>query len=166
MATTRATTSGELNGRHVLVAFLSFFGIIFAVNGYFLYSALRTYTGVVAVEPYRKGLNYNDRIAADDAQASLGWTHALDAARSGSVILMLKTTDGAPVAGLTLRGTLGRPSTREHDRTLAFQEVAPGRYQAEVGELEAGTWVAGIEAATVSGQTAVYRGRNRLWLKP
>ncbi len=56
---------GALTGRHVLLIFLAFFGSIFAVNGWFLYSALSTHTGVVAVEPYRKGLAYNERIARD-----------------------------------------------------------------------------------------------------
>jgi len=70
-----------LRGRHVLFAFLGFFGVIFAVNGVFLYAALSTHTGVVANEPYRKGLNYNQRIAAFQAQEQLGW--AEDDARSG-----------------------------------------------------------------------------------
>ena len=56
----------NLNGRHVLIGLLLFFGTIFAVNGYFMFVALSTYTGVVADEPYRKGLAYNARIAADE----------------------------------------------------------------------------------------------------
>jgi nitrogen fixation protein FixH len=62
-----------LQGWHVLLYVLGFFAPIFAVNGYFLYSALSTHTGIVANEPYRKGLHYNDRIAADATQAELGW---------------------------------------------------------------------------------------------
>jgi nitrogen fixation protein FixH len=167
MATSTATTtSGGLTGRHVLLAFISFFGVIFAVNGYFLYAALGTYTGVVAQEPYRKGLHYNDRIDADAAQASLGWRHTIEAARDGAIEFTVMDRNGAPVAGLGLGGAIGRPSTREHDRVLAFAEVAPGRYRASAGALEPGTWVASVEAATAAGATTVYRGRNRLWLKP
>ena len=34
----------QLSGRHVLIIFCSFFGVIFVVNGYFLFSALVTHT--------------------------------------------------------------------------------------------------------------------------
>ena len=54
-----ASAAARLDGRHVLMMLFAFFGVIFAVNGYFLFSALSTHTGVVAVEPYRKGLAYN-----------------------------------------------------------------------------------------------------------
>ena len=62
-----------LTGRHVLLAMLAFFGVIFAVNGAFLYFALGSHSGVVAVEPYRKGLAYNQAIAAAEAQERRGW---------------------------------------------------------------------------------------------
>ena len=40
----------------MLWAFLAFFGTVFAVNGAMIYAAVSTYTGLVANEPYRKGL--------------------------------------------------------------------------------------------------------------
>ena len=63
-----------LRGRHVLWAFLGFFATVFVVNGAMIYSAVSTHSGLVANEPYRKGLHYNERIAADERQARLGWT--------------------------------------------------------------------------------------------
>src|SRR5688572_2876208 len=79
-----------LRGGHVLAAFLAFFGVIFAVNGVFLYMALSTHTGLVAQEPYRKGLHYNDRIAAAERQQALGWTSDLRLApESGALTLAL-----------------------------------------------------------------------------
>ncbi len=62
-----------LTGRHVALTFAGFFGVVFAVNIYFVTVALSTHTGVVANEPYRKGLKYNERIAASEQQESLGW---------------------------------------------------------------------------------------------
>jgi nitrogen fixation protein FixH len=55
-----------LRGGHVLGAFLGFFATVFVVNGALIYSAISTYSGLVANEPYRKGLQYNERIAADE----------------------------------------------------------------------------------------------------
>ena len=62
------TERGTIQGWHVLVGMIVFFGIIFAVNGVFLVSALNTHTGIVSQQPYRKGLDYNARIAADARQ--------------------------------------------------------------------------------------------------
>ena len=45
-----------LRGHHVLAGFLAFFGVVLAVNGAMIYSAISTHTGLVAIEPYRKGL--------------------------------------------------------------------------------------------------------------
>src|SRR5262249_34112510 len=78
-----------MQGRHVLVAFLAFFGTVFAVNGTLIYEAVSTHTGLVANEPYRKGLAYNARIGADERQARLGWTETLEVGRDGHVTFAL-----------------------------------------------------------------------------
>src|SRR5688572_466712 len=158
-----------LVGRHVLAAFVAFFGVIFAVNGVFLYMALSTHTGLVAQEPYRKGLHYNDRIAAAERQEALGWTSDVRLApENGALTLALTSASGLPVSGLKISGAIGRPSTAQHDTKLALFETAPGRYAAEVGAREPGDWLLTLEAARVSdaGRDIVYRLRRRLWLKP
>ena len=160
--------TGGLKGWHVLAAFIGFFGIVFAVNGVFLYSALSTYTGVVSNEPYRKGLQYNDRIAAGEIQDQLGWVADVTVAREpGQVTLVVKDKAGLPVSGLRVAGLLGRPSTNRHDIKLALREVETGRYAMDVGTLEAGSWVATVEAVWPLSETSepVYRLRKRLWLK-
>lgn len=166
--TTRADSGFELNGRHVLAAFLGFFAVIFAVNGVFLYSALSTHTGVVAQEPYRKGLEYNQRIAADERQSQLGWKETTAVARDGRLVVEIADGQGKPVAGLKIVGTLGRPSTERFDHKLAFTEPAPGRYEASAGALEAGGYLLYAEAFDSPRADAqpIYRTRQRLWLKP
>jgi nitrogen fixation protein FixH len=89
-----------LRGGHVLGIFLGFFAAVFVVNGAMIYSAVTTHSGLVANEPYRKGLHYNERIAADRRQASLGWTETLEVGRDGSVRLALTEADGRPVRGV------------------------------------------------------------------
>ena len=95
--------SQRLTGRHVLVVVVLFFGIVFAVNGVLLWKALSTHSGVVAQEPYRKGLAYNTRIAADARQAALGWSALLDVEAKGLVALTLVDATGRPVSELDLR---------------------------------------------------------------
>lgn len=155
-----------LQGRHVLMILLGFFGVVFAVNGFFLVSALSTHTGVVANEPYRKGLEYNDRIAAAERQASLGWRESLSVKTSGAITLALHDANGAPIPNLGVTAVLGRPATARFDRRLALVESVPGHYTATARALEGGSWIAGIEARTSTSDELVFQLRRRLWLKP
>jgi nitrogen fixation protein FixH len=156
-----------VQGRHVLAVFLGFFAAVFVANGAMIYSALSTHTGLVANEPYRKGLHYNERIVADARQASLGWVEALEVTRDGSVRLALAWPDGRPVTGLRIEGLLGRPATNRHDIKLALTEAAPGRYGAQARAVGEGSWIVSLEAFANRGDAdPIYRTRRRLWLKP
>jgi nitrogen fixation protein FixH len=155
-----------LQGRHVLMILLGFFGVIFAVNGFFLVSALSTHTGVVASEPYRKGLEYNDRIAADERQALLGWRESLSVETSGAIALTLHDANGAPIPNLAVTAILGRPATARFDRRLALVESERGQYTATARALEGGSWIASIEVRTSTSDGLVFQSRRRLWLKP
>jgi nitrogen fixation protein FixH len=155
-----------LQGRHVAIIFFTFFGTIFAMNGAMIYSAFSTYSGIVSNEPYRKGLNYNDRIAADARQARLGWNDAITVGRDGHVVVMLADRDGQPIAGARLDAQIGRPSTNRHDIKIDLGETAAGRYEAQVGTLDEGSWTISVDVKTTDGGVEpVYRARRRLWLK-
>lgn len=158
-------------GRHVLCAIVGFFGIIFAVNGVLIYYALATHSGLVAQEPYRKGLTYNARIAADERQEALGWSSDIKADAQGRVSLVLADAAGSPVGNLVVKGVLGRPSANRNDVDLAFKEQSPGSYVAFAGPMAPGVWLVNIEARGGSAGAAetpdpVFRARRRLWLQP
>ncbi len=156
-----------LKGRHVLWAFLGFFGTVFLANGIFLYAALSTYSGVVAQEPYRKGLDYNDRIAAGARQDELGWRTEATLTREQGLSLVLRDKAGTPVSGLSFAGFLGRPSTNQRDLQVMLTEVEPGRYTMAFDNLEPGAWLISLEAKwpATGASEPVYRLRERLWLK-
>lgn len=163
------TESSGLTGRHVLWSLIAFFGLIFAVNGYFLYAAISTYSGVVANEPYRKGLEYNQRIAADARQHELGWTESLDiAATRDNLMLDLKDKNGLPVVGLkSVRAAVGRPSTNKQDVIVDLDETAPGHYTATIPKLGDGEWLLSVNATPPANAAIdVYRLRKRIGLKP
>jgi nitrogen fixation protein FixH len=168
----RAIPSPErtLTGRHVLVLVLAFFGVVFTVNGVFLYEALSSYTGVVAQEPYRKGLRYNERIAAAERQDGLGWSAGLELRQGRRLVMTLSGKDGSPVTGLRVTGMIGRASSSRHDLTLSFVEEQAGVYAAPVRDLEPGSWLAAIEASpwrseSGDGGDVLYRLKRRLWVK-
>ncbi len=162
-----------LTGRHVLVSVVLFFATVFAVNGVMLYKALSTHSGLVAQEPYRKGLHYNERIAADERQRDLGWRETISLEASGRIDVALMDAAGKPVTGLALTSVVGRPSEGRHDRRVPLTEREPGRYVGDAGLLDAGTWLLAVEARPVLAPTAdaalrepIYRAKRRLWLKP
>jgi nitrogen fixation protein FixH len=156
-----------LRGRHVLMAVLGFFAAVFTANGVMIYSALSTYSGLVANEPYRKGLAYNERIAADERQARLGWTDTVEIGRDGRIALLVSSGDGRPVSGLKIEAVLGRPSTNRHDIKLTFGEAAPGRYEAQTAPLGEGSWLIAAEARVdARAEDPIYRSRRRVWLTP
>jgi len=156
-----------LQGRHVLGIFLAFFAAVFIANGAMVYSAVSTHTGLVANEPYRKGLHYNERIAADERQAMLGWTDKIEVGLDGRVGVVLADSGGRPVSGLKIDAVLGRPATNRHDVRLTLAEAAPGRYEAQTAPLAEGAWLIALDARTDSNaEDPVYRSQRRLWLKP
>jgi nitrogen fixation protein FixH len=163
-------SANGIKGRHVLWAMIGFFGLIFAVNGVMVYLALSTYSGLVANEPYRKGLDYNERIVADERQAKLGWTAdaAIDRRR---IVVTVNGKDGEPLAGLVVSGRAARPASARSDRSLEFKEISAGRYAASLGDATAGTWQIDIELRQslrdVRQEDAPrFQLRRRLWLEP
>jgi nitrogen fixation protein FixH len=165
MMLTSAGKARELTGRDVLFCVLAFFAVVFAVNAYFIRVALSTHTGVVANEPYRKGLQYNERIAADSRQSGLGWkSEVLLEAKNEVLSFTLSDASGLPVRGLTVTANVGRPVSSGEDVTLKLAETSPGIYSAEAKSLSQGAYIASIEAG--DGLSILYRARKRLWLKP
>jgi nitrogen fixation protein FixH len=154
-----------VTGRQVLVTVVAFFAAIFLMNGVLIYWAVATSSGLVASEPYRKGLHYNERIAAGERQSQLGWSDKLEVTRDGSMVLLLTDKAGRPVSGLKVETILGRPATSREDIRTTMVEVAPGRYEAHTAALAAGTWLVALEARDHSTDP-IYRIRRRIWLMP
>ncbi len=164
----QATRNPELKGWHVLVAVIGFFGLVFAVNGAFLFAALSTYSGVVSKQPYVKGLHYNNRIALDDRQARLGWSVTVAPLMADRPLQVeFRNRAGHGIERLEIAAVIGRPSTAEHDRTLTFKASTPGVYLADVHPLAPGSWLLSLKANRRSqlGDTETYRLKRRLWRK-
>jgi nitrogen fixation protein FixH len=155
-----------LTGRHVLASLIAFFLAVFVVNGAMIYSAISTYSGVVASEPYRKGLHYNDRIAADARQNSLHWQDSLAVHAEGGVLFSLTSADGSLVRGLSVEAVVGRPTTNRQDVKLILQPQSDGSYAGSTPSLPPGTWLVAIEARQPGSADPVFRTRRRLWITP
>ncbi len=155
----------RLTGKHVLFILLGFFGIVFAVNGVFLYSAVSTLPGEQRGATYEAGLRYNSLLAQERAQEGLHWSHKAQVIKGSRLAVTVADADGAPVAGLAIEGWLERPATAG-DRKLTFKEVDTGRYEAAVAAADAGAWILAFTAQKPRPgvEPAVYRVKERLWI--
>ena len=158
----------EITGRHVLIGLLGFFGIMLFVNGIFVYIALSTFNGLENPNAYRDGLHYNQRIAAAERQAALGWSHRLAVGEAGRLEVTIEDKAGKAVSGLAVNGDIRRPVGDGPAQPLAFDEVGSGTYAAKSAGLAPGNWIVSLDARRPRGgsEPTVYRIKERLWLKP
>lgn len=125
----------ELTGRHVLFIFNGIFGVIFAVNFTMMFMAVDTFPGLVVKNSYVASQNWNERTAA---QAELGWkTAALY--EGGKLTVSIARKDGAPVRGLAVDATIGRPTTAAQDQTIRLIP-GPDGYGTDIA-LAPGHWL-------------------------
>jgi nitrogen fixation protein FixH len=155
----------EFKGRHVLMVLCTFFGVMFVVNGIFVYYALSTFSGGDTSDPYRKGLHYNEMLAADERQAERGWRTAVayDAKAKQLRISMLDKA-AEPISGLHVAVMLSRPATNKDDRHLRLKEVSQGVYAADVG-LTPGVWVLAMASREEDEKRqSAFRLKQRLYV--
>lgn len=148
-----------ITGRHVLAWVVGFFVVVIAVDMGFLAMAYRTFPGQVSVTPYEDGVAYNRTLRQLDAQARLGWRAGAAVAPDGAVTLEVLDRAGAPVSGLTVRGSLQRPATEKGRLELTFAETAPGRYRAAPAPIS-GAWDLGVSA--LDGRGGRFEAGRRL----
>lgn len=162
---TRAWFENGIEGRHVLLGLVAFFGVMALANAALVYYAVSTFSGGDRPDPYRSGLNYNETIAAGERQAALGWQTLL-AYDAAARRLTLRFVDGAgqPVSGLKLDATLTRAVTDRDDRAVALKEAEAGVYAAEVA-LPPGAWVFSLVSRDASDGDPLFRLKRRLIVK-
>ena len=135
------------------------------VNGVMIYSAVSTYTGLVANEPYRKGLHYNDRIDADERQARLGWTTVSSSAATAAWCSCSRTPTATRSPALDRR-PLGRPSTNRYDSKLDLARDGAGRYEAQTAPLGPAAGCLAARPRTDARAETVYRTRSAYGSSP
>lgn len=124
--------------------FVGLFLVVLAVNGTMIGIAISTFNGLKTTNAYEKGLAYNDRLAAAAEQEELGW-HAswhMQNLADGKVRITLDLVDrlDQPIRSANVRARLDRPLQAGHERSLPFEELAPGRYAAAITLPLTGQW--------------------------
>lgn len=151
-------TTRSLGGRQVLMLLVAFFGVILAVNGAFLFFALRTHPGLDTADAYRKGLSYNATIAAAEAERVRGWTGSANL-DGGVLTVRLADKDGRAVAPTAVEATLRRPARADLDRTLRLEARGAGVYAAPADPPLAGLWAIVVRAERGDGSVFAFEQR-------
>ncbi|GBE43208.1 MAG TPA: hypothetical protein ENH05_02945 [Rhizobiales bacterium] len=156
----------KFEGRHVLFALIAFFGLMFLANGIFVYYALGTFNGNETTDAYRKGLNYNKRIAQDDAQTARGWKPAARYdAGAGRLVVEIQNRQGRNVAGLKISAEIRRPVNNTYDQSVSLAETQAARYIAPL-DLAPGRWTLSAKVFGPGGEgKPAFRFRQRFWVK-
>lgn len=153
--------TGTLDGRKVLAWLLGFFAVVMAVNGAFLFFALRTHPGIESADAYRRGLDYNSTIAAAERQRALGWTGAVGY-DGGTLRATIVDPAGRPVTGLAVAANFRRPVVQGSDVTADLAERPDGAYAAAVTLPLKGQWDAIVEARRRDGTRFAFERRIRV----
>jgi nitrogen fixation protein FixH len=165
--TDAAPNGRPLTGRAVLITFLAFFGVVFAVNGVMIKLAIDTMPGLEVESAYRASMGYNAEIAAARRQTALGWqvVERVDRGADGHAAVRVEARDaaGAPLSGLALTARLERPTDKRADLPLVLAEHEAGVYGGETSGVLPGQWDLVISADRGAGR--VFLSRNRVVLK-
>lgn len=130
--------------------FVAAFGVVVAVNGVLIYSAVATFTGLETENHYEKGNVYNSDIAMARQQEALGWQVAAKvlpdpaqqdgAKRHVSVEAVFKDKNGEAITGLAVRALFIRPVQAGHDVSIPMSSKGQGRYVADADLDFHGQW--------------------------
>ena len=159
-----ALSGRRLTGHHVLAAVIAFFAAVIAVNGAFIFTALRTFPGEDVRRSYLQGLNYNQTLAERRAQATLTWRAEAGLVSQGegaAVEVRVLDRDGSPVEGLAMTGLLRRPADSDHDLSLSFEPRGAGFYVARTPSLASGAW--DIRVTAQHGDVRFSFARRQVW---
>jgi nitrogen fixation protein FixH len=140
----RSNGRGGFVPHPVPMMFIAAFLVVIAVNGALIFFAQDTFSGLETQHAYERGLQYNQALAAEAAQQSLGWQYeaAVSGEAGGERTLQVHMTDaeGRPLDDLTIDAYLVRPSNAGLDFTVSPRSAGDGRYVATFSLPALGQW--------------------------
>lgn len=157
----------RLSGRRVLGYLLTFFAVVFAVNGTMIMLAIDTLPGVEVDSAYRASLAFNSEVSRAQQQAARNWhvTAHVERSGGGNAQLRLEARDAQDMrlGGVAFSARLARPTDQREDRVFRITEPEAGIYRGDTQNVGPGQWELVIEG--MRGTDRVFLSRNRLVLQ-
>ncbi len=151
-----------LTGWHMAAIVGLFFGTIIAVNLVMAFAATGTFPGLVVENSYVASQHYDELLEKAREQEKNGWQPQLSAT-GDKLRFSLADAAGRPVPALAVAAHVGRPSTTQEDRSIAFASVDAGTYEA-LDPLPPGLWEVDLEAS--HDGAVVFRQTQEIFVKP
>jgi len=152
-----------ITGRTVLIYFIAFFGIVFAMNFFMVRVAISSFSGVETESSYKAGLSFKNDVAAAHAQDARHWNVEASLQRGDAtrVTITARDAEARPLAGLTPEVRLAHPTDKRRDVAVEFVETTAGQFQS-LTALPQGQWdlVIGFKR----GDEFVFRSKSRITL--
>jgi len=152
-ASSAARRADPAPGRLYPWIFVAAMGLVILVNAALIFFAVHSFSGLATQDAYAKGLAFDRGLAADQAQAELGWQVDVAAtpgadATAPTVTLAADFRDraGRALDDLTVRAFLVRPTSAGHDRAIELADHGDGRYRATAPLPLRGEWLLTIVA--------------------
>lgn len=137
-------------GRHMAAVLVAGFGVVIAVNFLMATLAVRGFGGVVVDNSYVASQKYNGWLREAARQNALGWSADLRRSGDGRLLVATNRVPDGPTVTAAIRRPLGPPD----DRTIAFEEVAPGRFLSRA-VLPPGRWIVRLSVAAQGERWAI-----------
>jgi nitrogen fixation protein FixH len=160
----RSTTAKprEVTGRTVLIVFVSFFAVVFAVNAIMVRAATSTFGGVETSSSYKAGLAFRQETDAARAQDARGWQVQARLTRTSSddvmVEAIVRDAAGNAPTRLTAIARLAHPADARRDHSVPLTEES-GRFRG-LTELPPGQWDLIIDFTRDGERT--FRSKSRI----
>jgi nitrogen fixation protein FixH len=155
-----------LTGRAVLVILVTFFAVVFGVNGLMMKLAIQTLPGTEVDSAYSASLAYEKEIAAARDQEARAWkvnAHVQRGTDGGATVQVeARDNKGMPMSGLTFQGRFERPTDRRADQPVGLTEVGGGIYRGSAPLIAPGQWDLVLEG-DAAGQR-MFLSKNRVLL--
>lgn len=159
-----------LKGKHILITLIAFFGVVIAVNVFFVVVALDTWTGLTTPKSYLEGLNYNSLIHDAERQKQQGWSAEVSVQRvaedpgviavTAEIILHGRDGEGLPPLNVILG--FRHPINETWDQNVKLTADGDGVYRGTAVLPVAGNWHTRL---TATGQDGSFRQDDSFWIK-
>lgn len=155
----------EVTGRTVLLVFIAFFGVVFAVNAIMVHAATTTFGGAETASSYKAGLAFRQETDAARAQDARGWNVQASLTRQSSDDVIIEATvrdaGGNNPVRLTAVARLAHPADARRDQIVALEESG-GRFRG-VTDLAPGQWDLIVDFSR-DGERA-FRSKSRIMVR-
>ncbi|MDF1749233.1 MAG: FixH family protein [Alphaproteobacteria bacterium] len=140
--TVQALKVRGFTGWHMLAVLGLFFGVTIIVNLTLAFFASSSWTGLVVKNSYVASQHFNEHLANERRQASLGWSDQFTYDH-GMMTLRLTDANGVPVSADVVHVVLRRPVAEQQDHEVRLLANADGTFTLR-HDLGLGVWAADL----------------------